>query len=189
MLFLTHILAVRFGRDTGKDAEPGGPRSFSSPSSSQRPGVNSPTLPSVSKKLTPGLLLLFVILANILVPGQSALGVGRLPSLLDAIEQVESGGDPNAVGDNGLAIGAYQIHPIVIKDANRILDEKKYNLKDRWDNNKSRDICRIIITYYEDTFEGMARRWNGGTNWHNKPATKKYWNKVKECMEGGSSTE
>ena len=38
--------------------------------------------------------------------------------ILRAISQVESGGDPLAVGDSGLAIGAWQMHPEAWEDAN-----------------------------------------------------------------------
>lgn len=38
---------------------------------------------------------------------------------LPVIEQIESSGDPSAIGDNGLALGLYQLHKAVIIDFNR----------------------------------------------------------------------
>ena len=41
--------------------------------------------------------------------------------LLDAIEWVESKGDPAAIGDGGDAVGAYQIHKIYV-DPDELID-------------------------------------------------------------------
>lgn len=126
--------------------------------------------------------------------------------LLDAIEQVESGGDPNAVGDNGKAIGAYQIHKIYVDDVNRILELNGWTIKsrtldfpeelkwvthgDRWDRDKSREMTRIYLANYcnaavlgrTSTYEDMARIHNGGPDGWKKDSTKKYWEKVKAVL-------
>ena len=53
--------------------------------------------------------------------------------VMDAIIQVESGGNPNAKSGN--SIGAMQITPILVKDCNIILEKRKskkrYTLADR----------------------------------------------------------
>jgi hypothetical protein len=50
--------------------------------------------------------------------------------LLAAIMFVESGNDPNAVGDHGLAVGAYQIHAAYFYDgAEQIFIEKGFSRK------------------------------------------------------------
>ena len=103
--------------------------------------------------------------------------------LLDAIEFVESGGDSNAVGDNGNAIGSFQIWKIYVDDVNRILGNDKYSYTDRLDRSKSRDMATIYLNHYGGTFEEMARKFNGGPNGHKKEATLKYWVKVKERLE------
>ncbi len=101
--------------------------------------------------------------------------------LLDAIEFVESGGDSNAVGDNGNAIGAYQIHKIYVDDLNRILKGTlfSYTYEDRWDREKSRGMTSIYITHYgigivtpltQSMLETMARIHNSGPDgWRNDP--------------------
>ena len=43
--------------------------------------------------------------------------------VMDAIIQVESGGDPKAVSGN--SVGAMQITPILVKDCNEILKRRK----------------------------------------------------------------
>ncbi len=81
--------------------------------------------------------------------------------LLDAIEWVESRGDANAVGDNGKAIGAYQIHKIYVDGVNRILKlqggkvgnddlgwRDYFTYKDRWDRDKSRAMVNIYLSYF-----------------------------------------
>ena len=91
--------------------------------------------------------------------------------LLDAIEQVESGGDADAVGDwvgqscpDGVvgclvahgeyrAIGAYQIHKIYIDDLNRIYKARhtdKYSSPLKWEYYHREDkVCsRIMVRDY-----------------------------------------
>ena len=54
--------------------------------------------------------------------------------VMDAIIQVESGGDPKAVSGN--SVGAMQITPILVKDCNIILErrksKKRYTMADRY---------------------------------------------------------
>ena len=47
--------------------------------------------------------------------------------LLEALCLVESGGDPNAVGDNSEALGILQIHRVYVDDVNRILHDDIYS--------------------------------------------------------------
>ena len=134
-----------------------------------------------------------------------------LDDLLDAIEQIESSGDPDAVGDNGAAVGSYQIHKIYVDDVNRILKGWKrqvneqiesaehrgiggwfvpYSYEDRRNRNYSRDMAEVYLTYYtplDDDYnidlEKAARIHNGGPDGWKKKATEKYWLKVKSAME------
>ena len=109
----------------------------------------------------------------------------------DAIKEVESGGDCKAIGDNGKSVGAYQIHEIYVKDANRI-SGKSYTLEDRYDEKKSLEMVKIVTTYYgnyykkktgkEVTPEIIARIHNGGALGWNKSSTISYWDKVKSKL-------
>jgi hypothetical protein len=114
--------------------------------------------------------------------------------LLDAIEWVESKGDANAVGDNGNAVGAYQIWKIYVRDVNRIDGRGIFEYDDRWSKKISRRMVEIYINWYAsrawdltyDTakyFEYAARCHNGGPNGWKKESTKPYWLKVKARME------
>jgi len=103
--------------------------------------------------------------------------------LLAAIIAVESGGNPHAVGDGGAAVGILQIHPITVRDANRILRRDVYTDADRRCPRKSIEIFGVITGHYSGrhgaSMETIARRWNGGPRGETKRATETYWQKVK----------
>lgn len=106
--------------------------------------------------------------------------------LLDAICRVESGGDNNAVGDRGRAIGPYQIHKAYWQDA----CEHDPSLKSRpysacFEPGYAR---RVVIAYLSRYGQGkntedLARIHNGGPRGHRKSATLEYWNKIEDAME------
>lgn len=108
----------------------------------------------------------------------------RYARLLPAIEQVESGGDPNAVGDKGKAVGILQIQPIMVRDCNRIVGECRWTMADRLDADKSRAMFRTYSNHYSRGAgdEVVARRWNGGPAGHAKRETVAYWHKVRAAM-------
>ena len=107
---------------------------------------------------------------------------------VDAVIYVESRGRDSIVGDRGKAIGCLQIHPIMVREVNRILGKKKYTLDDRWNRKKSIEMFNIVSEEYqcceEYTFmqyaEIVSRRWNGGRKGDRKESTKKYWELVKK---------
>jgi len=109
--------------------------------------------------------------------------------LIAALIMVESSGDPNAV--NGDAVGILQIRPICLRDVNRISSGPLYLLRDRYNIEKSKQMCRIYLNHYatekrlghEPTMEDCARIWNGGPNGWQKRATEKYWEDVKWALE------
>ncbi len=101
--------------------------------------------------------------------------------LMDAITQVESGGDTKAV--SGQSCGAMQITPILVKDCNAILEKrgekKRYTLNDRFNLKKSREMFVLIMSHYNPTnnIERAIRLWNGGVRFTNK-GTQGYFRKV-----------
>ena len=116
--------------------------------------------------------------------------------LLDAIEWVESKGDPDAVGDNGKAIGSFQIWKIYVDDVNRILKlqgiERHFFYRARLSRSASREMAMIYLIYYSDKaevgswdayLETAARIHNGGPKGYLKESTKPYWLLVKARME------
>lgn len=107
-----------------------------------------------------------------------------LEKTLDAICQVESGGR-DVVGDGGLARGPFQIHPIVVRDVNRILGAPVFGLADRSDPLAAREMARVYCRHYEPcgNAESWSRLWNSGPNWRaKKHLTDGYVKKVKKEM-------
>jgi len=111
----------------------------------------------------------------------SVTAAGPDPDLLRAIEQVESGGDPSAIGDEGKAVGILQIHKVMVDDVNRIVGRKAYTYGDRFDADKSREMFWIYSKHYTPSLdrEQVSRRWNGGPRGAEKSATVIYWLRVK----------
>lgn len=109
----------------------------------------------------------------------------RYARLLPAIEQVESSGNPSAIGDGGKAVGLLQIHPVMVTDCNRIVGEQRWTMADRLDADKSRAMFRVYSGHYSRNAsdEVVARRWNAGPKGELKAASVGYWNKVRTAME------
>ena len=135
-------------------------------------------------------------------------------ALLDAIEQVESGGNPNVVGDNGHAFGSFQIHlPYFIDAANEtalLLSLPPDWITKQVENFKTivtnRDQARQVVQYYwrkyqktairdlelgnniPETCQILAKTHNGGPHGTANPNTQPYWEKVKaELIKQGFS--
>jgi soluble lytic murein transglycosylase-like protein len=104
--------------------------------------------------------------------------------IMNAIIEIESGGNPNAVGGN--SVGVLQITPITVEQCNIILRLKKslkrYELIDRKNIRKSKEIFILIQEYYnpQHNLEKAIRLWNGGPNYSIK-GTQKYFEKVMRC--------
>ena len=106
--------------------------------------------------------------------------------VMDAIIQVESEGNPNAVSGN--SVGAMQITPILVKDCNEILkkqkSKKRYTMADRYSVAKSKEMFLLIQSHYnpENSIEKAIRSWNGGVRYSVR-ATNKYYQKVMAKMK------
>ena len=106
--------------------------------------------------------------------------------VMDAIIQVESEGNPNAVSGN--SVGAMQITPILVKDCNEILkkqkSKKRYTMADRYSVAKSKEMFLLIQSHYnpENSIEKAIRSWNGGVKYSVR-ATNKYFQKVMAKMK------
>jgi hypothetical protein len=115
-----------------------------------------------------------------------------ISDLLKAIRIVETGGTPdggeNAKGDNGKAIGPFQIHWAYWKDATDF-DRSiggKYE-----DCNKYEYSVKVVRAYFrrygskflqKRNLQALARIHNGGPKGHKKPSTLPYWKKVKDQL-------
>jgi hypothetical protein len=111
--------------------------------------------------------------------------------LLDAIRIVESGGNDNAVGDGGNAIGPYQIWNNYWKDAIEHQPSIGGKYEDCFDLKYAEKIVNAYMDRYaiprrlghEPTFEDIARIHNGGPNGHKKKVTIPYWEKVQKALD------
>ena len=106
--------------------------------------------------------------------------------VIDAIIQVESGGNARAV--RGPSCGAMQITPICVKECNLILQKRKskkrYTLNDRFDVQKSKEMFLLIQSAYNraNDVEHAIRSWNGGQH-YSKRVTQRYYEKVMRHMK------
>ena len=138
------------------------------------------------------LIIVFIAMDLLTIPIIKKRGQAKnsWDNLVEAVIQVESRGNDSAVGDNGKAVGCLQIHPIVVREVNRLVS-KHYTLDDRYSRAKSIEMFNIISEEYdcceEYTFmqyaEIVARRWNGGPKGDKKTATLEYWEKVKKELK------
>ena len=105
---------------------------------------------------------------------------------MEAIIQVESGGDANAVSGN--SVGVMQITPILVKECNNILKQQgkkqRYTMADRKSVAKSKEMFLLIQSQYNkaNNVEKAIRSWNGGPRYSVK-ATDRYYKKVLQCMK------
>ena len=106
--------------------------------------------------------------------------------VMDAIIQVESEGNPNAVSGN--SVGVMQITPILVRECNDILkkqkSKKRYTMADRYSVEKSKEMFLLIQKYYnpENSIEKAIRSWNGGIKYSVR-ATNRYYKKVLARMK------
>ena len=109
--------------------------------------------------------------------------------LVDAMIHVESRGDSTAIGDGGRAVGVLQIHPVMVREVNRILGKNgsdvRYTYDDRYSVEKSKEMFYVWKGYYHpnSSYEKIARCWNGGTNGYIFYCTHRYWRKVSDRLE------
>ena len=112
--------------------------------------------------------------------------------LIPALNAVESGGNPAAIGDNGRAVGCLQIRAECLSDVNRIAGTQ-YTPTDRLSPEKSTEMCRLYLTHYGNAYrrrtgeepnaEILARIWNGGPSGYAKTATARYWEKTRAHLK------
>ena len=109
--------------------------------------------------------------------------------LLDAIAEIESNNDPNAIGDGGRAVGMYQIHRRYWQDGTKILGVDWQHSEAR-DPEKARQVVRAYLRHYgrgKDLLD-MARIHNGGPRGHRKKATLRYARRIEAILEDAPQT-
>jgi len=105
--------------------------------------------------------------------------------VMEAIIQVESRGNKNAVSGN--SVGAMQITPILVAECNQILkkrkSKKKFKLSDRFSIAKSKEMFLLIQSAHNplNNIEQAIRSWNGGLNYSAR-RTQRYFEKVMKAL-------
>lgn len=117
----------------------------------------------------------------------------NLNLLLSVIAEIETGGKPRVIGDQGAAYGLYQIHKEVVEDVNRVFHQH-YTHEDCFNPSIAKRIATMYLQYwgaiYQQkthqpvTYEVLARIWNGGPQGWKHESTANYWLRAKEKIEG-----
>lgn len=106
---------------------------------------------------------------------------------------IESSNLPNPPpGDGGRAVGVLQIHPIAVREANRILGRQEFTLRDRENRTRSMQMCSVLLSYRIARYRQrtgqspseirLAESWQSGSIW--KRASPCYQAKVRRQLEG-----
>lgn len=105
--------------------------------------------------------------------------------IMNAIIQVESHGDRNALRGN--SVGVMQITPVLVAECNEILrlrrSSMRFKLSDRLSVEKSKAMFLLIQSYYnvENDIEKAIRSWNGGPRYSVK-RTQRYYERVMKAL-------
>lgn len=113
------------------------------------------------------------------IPG-IGMSIG-LEDAMNAVIQVESGGNPTA--KSGCYVGILQLSPIAVRECNNILGKKKYTYKDRYNPEKSKEMWWIIQGHHNPNgdIEHAIRLWKGGPK-YTKRSTERYYRKVLKIL-------
>lgn len=109
-------------------------------------------------------------------------------NILNAICLVESGGREDVVGDNGKAIGPYQIHREYWQDALEFDPSIGGKYKDCVSRGYSEKVVAAYMRRYAQKAwnacdaEVISRIHNGGPQGYKKEATVKYWHRVRSIL-------
>ena len=143
------------------------------------------TVTRIVKRMFWVAVVAFVICAWIMMGGGTCMA-GEWRAFLNAVRQVESGGDDAAVGDSGSSRGPMQCGRAAWADAREYLGVD-------WDYDRCvwlRFESEIVFIGYTQrwdarTWEERARCWNSGPQWRKKyRLTDGYWRRVRRTMQG-----
>lgn len=131
------------------------------------------------------LLVITTVSLGVAIWAGEPKGLYTHAQILDAIRMVESSGNPNPPdGDDGLAIGPYQIHRRYWEDS---------ELPGSYQDCRRRQYAERVVEAYMRRWvpqewqwrdaEVIARIHNGGPRGMHKMATDGYWRRVEEQLE------
>ena len=107
----------------------------------------------------------------------------EIEALLDVLACVESNNNPDAVGDRGRALGAYQIHQAYWEDGTRLLGVS-WPYRAALDPDKARCVVRAYVLHYgaDRGLVDMARIHNGGPSGYRRRSTLSYAQRVNQLL-------
>lgn len=109
-------------------------------------------------------LVLFLLTATMCANAAEKDLEKKWGAVIEAIAQVESERNPNAVSKNGCYVGYLQISKILVNECNAIAGYKKYTYADRKDRQKSIDMFIDFMERHNPggNMERAIRLWNSG---------------------------
>jgi hypothetical protein len=113
-----------------------------------------------------------------------AEGVNPYEAIWNAVCQVESSGNPLAVGDKNLKLHSYGIAQIRQSRLDDYFRQTgiRYNETDMFCPVKSKQVFMFYCSQIGENPERIAREWNGGEQGMKRKSTLKYWDKVQKIM-------
>jgi len=132
------------------------------------------------------------IVTNVSATG-SRMGCGKsvrfsscsLEKLVDATAVVEGAKPTDRTGDQGRAVGAWQLHKCAVDHVNQRFKVFYSWPEDALDIYRAREIVKLylrICGYAKYDLEEVARRYNGGNKRWRSPAAGRYWQKVRKQL-------
>lgn len=128
------------------------------------------------------LLFLVAVTLTVALNAQTKQQLKKWMPVINAIAQVESGGNSKAVSKSGTYVGLLQIAPICVRECNRIVGKNKFTYNDRHSKEKSIEMFIVFQEYHnpEGNMEKAIRLWNSGDKncMKNKSKTEAYYRRV-----------
>ena len=135
---------------------------------------------------------MLALILSLFIQGPTVADIDKareaLRPFLDAVATVESNGKDDAVGDNGKALGRYQVWLVYWQDAIDYCPE----IGGKYENVTSKVYAeRIVVAYLmrygrkyiaDNDFQALARIHNGGPKGYKAKGTLKYWRKVEAIL-------
>ena len=145
------------------------------------------------EKIVQVIVLIAFVLLLVKACTSQLFGSVDVYKVIEAIEIVESNGNPNAINESENAIGALQIRPIMIADYNRITNQN-FSHDIAYNRAFAYIVAQEIFSHYmkgieNPTAKHLAFIWNGGGSaWKRVDNPKndqkqknldRYWEKVR----------
>lgn len=112
-------------------------------------------------------------------------GINPFENLYKAVCEVESSGNPFAIGDKHLKNWSYGIAQIRETRLSDYFNRTgiRYATSDMFDTVKSKEVFMYYCSQFKPhEIESISRAWNGGGNWRQKKSTKDYYWKVQKFL-------